>query len=349
MRQVRKTRGRDAQSAEKLKRLRRELEEARQLLALVKQREAAKREQLIVDKLLFDQRNSLRQLKQNLPAPYKEGDEDLLITQKVSIYKFIPHRNLGSDDKKPQKKKPPEPSSSQRPPGTQSRLPPRQDSRSAETDLVLLSDFLAEKENMLQHEIETRLARYKNWDEGYVDLTRAPLTPLMQDNTKTGFRPAMAEYLPTPPASISSEHMGDPAGDDASPTNCKDDLITVRYASSLRDGPDQSQPSFRRRFGRGGRLMIDRRGMNLRPTEGVDDILLDRFKFDHDDDDDEIPVLAFDSFDISRLRYRASICASNLAQFQPSRRPQMEPSPTKQQVSTPIPESATHSSRSRPA
>lgn len=95
VRQVRKTRGRDAQSAEKLKRLRRELEEARQILALVKQRETAKREQLAVDKQLFEQRNSLRQLKQNLPAPYKEGDEDLLVTQKVRM-----HLNLKMNQRK---------------------------------------------------------------------------------------------------------------------------------------------------------------------------------------------------------------------------------------------------------
>ena len=41
----------------------------------------------MVDKQLFEQRSSLRQLKQNLPAPYKGGDEDLLITQKVGFHK----------------------------------------------------------------------------------------------------------------------------------------------------------------------------------------------------------------------------------------------------------------------
>lgn len=177
---------------------------------------------------------------------------------------------------------------------------------------------------MLQQEIETRLAQYKKWSEAYVDLTRAPLTPITEENNKTGFRPAMAEYLPTPPASISSDHMGDAAADDASPTNCKDDLITVRYASSLRDGPSQSQPSFRRRFGRGGRLMIDRRGVQLRPTEALDDVLVDRFKFDHDDDDDEIPIYGIDPFDIARMRYRAKISGSHLGQVHASRRSQTE-------------------------
>ena len=314
----------------------------------MKQRETAKKEQLAVDKQLFEQRSSLRQLKQNLPTPYREGDEDLLITQKVRrIPNIDAKRNLGIDNTKPQKKKPPEPAS-QRPSATPFRLPSRQDSQSAEADLVLLSDVLVEKENVLQREIESRLAQYKRWNEGYVDWTRVPLTPLMEDNTKSGFRPAMAEYLPTPPASISSEHLGDAAADDASPTNCKDDSITVRYTSSLGDGPNHNQPSFRRRFGRGGRLMIDRRGMHVRPAEGLDDVLVDRFKFDHDDGDDETPIYEIDPFDMSRIRFRAHITASGYGQSQllAQRRAQMEASSTNQQTSTNV---AAPSSRSKPA
>ena len=83
VRQVRKTRGRDAQSVEKLRKLRRELEEARQLVAMVKSREITRREQLVLERQLFEQRSSLRQVKRNLPDQYKEGDEDILINQKV--------------------------------------------------------------------------------------------------------------------------------------------------------------------------------------------------------------------------------------------------------------------------
>ena len=50
---------------------------------MIKQREIWKREQLAVDRTLFDQRDNLISVKQNLPDQYKEGDEDLLITQKV--------------------------------------------------------------------------------------------------------------------------------------------------------------------------------------------------------------------------------------------------------------------------
>ena len=85
VRQIRKTRGRDAQSAEKLKKLRKELEDARQLIALVRQREITKREHLAVERQLFEQRTNLRQVKRNLPEKYNEGDEDILINQKVSV------------------------------------------------------------------------------------------------------------------------------------------------------------------------------------------------------------------------------------------------------------------------
>ena len=94
VRQIRKTRGRDAHSAEKLKKLRKELEESRQILALIKQREMTKKEQLAIDRQIFEQRASLRQLKLNLADPYKEGDDDLLINQKVGS--AIPPHSLVS-------------------------------------------------------------------------------------------------------------------------------------------------------------------------------------------------------------------------------------------------------------
>lgn len=80
VRQARKTRGRDAQSIEKLRKLRRELEDARKLIALVKQREVNKAELLGVEGTLFDQRVKLKETKRKLGI--KADDEDLL-NQKV--------------------------------------------------------------------------------------------------------------------------------------------------------------------------------------------------------------------------------------------------------------------------
>lgn len=81
MRQVRKTRGRDAQSAEKLRKLRKELEDARQLVAMVKQRELTRREMLAVDRLLFEQRSKVKEMKRGLGI---KGDDEDLINQKVA-------------------------------------------------------------------------------------------------------------------------------------------------------------------------------------------------------------------------------------------------------------------------
>lgn len=80
MRQVRKTRGRDAQSAEKLRKLRKELEDARQLVAMVKQRELTRREMLALDRLLFEQRAKVKEMKRSLGI---KGDDEDLINQKV--------------------------------------------------------------------------------------------------------------------------------------------------------------------------------------------------------------------------------------------------------------------------
>lgn len=81
VRQTRKTRARDVQSTDKLKRLRKELEEGRQLVAMAHQRELTKRELLSVDRSIFEQRAKVKEAKVRLGI--KTDDEDL-INQKVS-------------------------------------------------------------------------------------------------------------------------------------------------------------------------------------------------------------------------------------------------------------------------
>ncbi|CAD6591648.1 MAG: Enhancer of polycomb-like protein 1 [Alectoria sarmentosa] len=304
VRQIRKTRGRDAHSAEKLKKLRKELEESREIMAMIRQREITKREQLAVERQLFEQRANLRQVKLNLPDQYKEGDEDILINQRP-------------------KKKPLE--IAQRAPGNQYRLPQRSDGRSTDADLVLLSDLLAEQERLLTLDIDTKIAQHQQWNVGYMDMTKDPLTPPLESDTGSTFRTATTEYLPTPPASISSEHSGDVTLDLSALNMGKADSVAVRYASPSYDGPCHSQPSFRRRHGRGGRLWIDRRGMRLPPKAGFDSPDADRFKYDDDEDEDEVPVYFVDPFDTESMQFRARLfpTPSSQAQMQ-ARRAQME-------------------------
>lgn len=81
IRQTRKTRARDVQSADKLKRLRRELETGRSLIIESCERELLKKDMLQVEKEVFETRASLRDMKIRLGI--KTNDTDLW-NQKVS-------------------------------------------------------------------------------------------------------------------------------------------------------------------------------------------------------------------------------------------------------------------------
>ncbi len=158
-----------------------------------------------------------------------------------------------------------------------------------------------------------------------MDMTKAPLTPPLESDAGSTFRTATTEYLPTPPASISSEHSGDVALEFSALTVGKAESVAVRYASPSYDGPCHSQPSFRRRYGRGGRLWIDRRGMRLRSKAGFDSPGADRFKYDDDDDEDEVPVYFVDPFDSASMQFRAKLFPAQSSQAQvQARRAQME-------------------------
>ena len=81
VRQTRKTRARDFQVTDKLKKLRLELEEGRRLVQTALQREEVKRELLATDRKVFEMRAKLKDVRQQLGI--KVDDEDL-INQKVS-------------------------------------------------------------------------------------------------------------------------------------------------------------------------------------------------------------------------------------------------------------------------
>jgi enhancer of polycomb-like protein len=82
VRLTRKTRARDIQSTEKLRRLRKELEEGRQLVAMAHQRELAKRDLIALDRQIFEQRAKVKEVRLRLGI--KVDDEDL-INQKVCV------------------------------------------------------------------------------------------------------------------------------------------------------------------------------------------------------------------------------------------------------------------------
>ncbi|KAJ5882537.1 uncharacterized protein N7529_001209 [Penicillium soppii] len=255
VRQIRKTRGRDAQSAEKLRRLRKELEDARELVALVRQREIARREMLSMERQLFMQRAEVKEMKRKLNI--KDDDEDLINQKPKRRVLDIP---------------------AQRPNVPQLRMPLK--AGAGADDLQSLEEVQAEKENEILRDIKQNITKHIKWNEGYVDYTRAPLSP-SPDRTfdVAAFRPAFTAQLPTP------HHQ-----------------MHLLASLELHDEPHR-MPSFRRRVGRGGRLMIDRRNMGARKVE-MDPLKADRFKFDQEDSDEE-PEYDTDAYSIQIMQHRA--------------------------------------------
>ncbi|QUC18897.1 uncharacterized protein UV8b_03138 [Ustilaginoidea virens] len=288
-RQTRKTRARDNKVAETLKRLRRELEDGRQLVLLSFEREMTKRDLLHMDRAVFEERTKLKQMKLRLGI---KGDDEELVNQK------------------PPKRKAAEPAGAQRQQATQLRAPVRTDGRSSEQDLVLLADQLAQKENELREEVENKVQNHRRWNQNHIDLTRDPLSPIKEQGMELKFRAAKTQYLMTPPASISSEEM-DIDEVQAEPMDMDKPDSSLAMFQFKAGGADSeqshgNQPSFRRRIGRLQRLWIDRRGMTRVPRHERSDYS-DRWKYDSDDDDDDPPVYEVDPFDTRALKFRATI------------------------------------------
>jgi enhancer of polycomb-like protein len=289
-RQTRKTRARDNKVAETLKRLRRELEDGRQLVLLTYEREMMKRELLMMDRAVFEERARLKQIKTRLGI---KGDDDDLVNQK------------------PQKRKPTEPPAVQRQPAQPRGYSSRPDGRTLDADLVTLAEKLAEKENLLRVDIETKVANHRRWNTNHIDLTRGPLSPVKEQGMELKFRPAKTQYLMTPPASESSESMEiDEDGGDPMQVDKPEQSVFQFKAGTAPGEPLQlgqlNQPAFRRRIGRLNRLWIDRRGISASKMMEQDDHT-DRWRYDSDDDDDEPPVYEIDPFDTRALRFRSTI------------------------------------------
>jgi enhancer of polycomb-like protein len=185
--------------------------------------------------------------------------------------------------------------------GTQLRLPVRPDGRPIDADFTLLSDVQAQKENMLQMEIDQKVQHHHRWNHNHIDLTREPLSPVRGQGKGSSFRLATAQYLLTPPASVSSD-----SSDLLSPSQETDDAVAFRLGSPLEDGEARGKPAYRRRIGRLGRLWIDRRGLPS-PAKEMDEFTYDRWKYDDNDDDGELPIYEVDPYDTKAIKFRATI------------------------------------------
>ncbi|KAK0752078.1 EPL1-like protein [Schizothecium vesticola] len=286
VRQTRKTRARDVQSADKLKRLRKELEEGRQLVMAALHRENLKADMLKIDRAIFEQRAQLKA--QKIRLGIKTDDDDLI-------------------NAKPQKRKAPEVPAIQRPPPpSQLRAPVRPDGRSNETDLAQLTERHLEKETELRIEIEKKVRNHNDWNRNHVDLTRGPLSPVSGPRSDLSFRPATTQYLMTPPASVSSASLEEPTPMELD--NTPNPGPVFKFRGVAQDAESMANPpGYRRRVGRLNRLWIDRRGL-ASPPRDVDGSSSDRWKYDQSSDDEEdTPVYEVDPFDTRALKFRASV------------------------------------------
>ncbi|KAJ9642180.1 Enhancer of polycomb-like protein 1 [Knufia peltigerae] len=328
LRQIRKTRNRDAQSAEKLRKLRMELETARGMLLMIKRREMLRKECLEIDRQVFEQRQSLRDTKRKLGM---KGDDDLLINQKV--IPPPPTKDVRCTHLSKKQKLPPGMTPNQAALAHQLRMPMPP---GPGPELRTLEDVTAAREREIQKEIQTNVEKHIRWNEGFVDKTMAPLTPEVEEFTSPDehFREAMAatEYLPTPPASISDEEsQPQPAEDkDVVMKDVSRPSTPFRYASPADDETVGPMPSFRRRVGRGGRIIIDRR----LPRPKRDPAEEDKFRFDSDDDD--VPDIdSLEDMSYSRMSQRAYLLGASSAQSVSSRRQQPDAGGPSQSPSVP--------------
>ncbi|KAK0720349.1 enhancer of polycomb-like-domain-containing protein [Lasiosphaeris hirsuta] len=284
VRLTRKTRQRDVQSAEKLKRLRKELEEGRQLVLASHSRELLKAEMLKTDRAIFEQRAQLKEHKIRLGI--KTDDEDLINQKK--------------------RKAPDVPAVQRPPPPSQIRMPLRPDGRPTEADLAQLADRLAEKENELRADIEKKVQNHSDWNKAHVDLTRGPLSPVVGPRPDLSFRPAKTQYLMTPPASASSASLEEPMPMELDKPENHPPVFKFRGVAQDEKSME-NPPVYRRRIGRLNRLWIDRRGLASPPGERSEE-QSDQWKYDQSSDDEEdTPMYEVDPFDTRALKFRASV------------------------------------------
>ncbi|KAL7625485.1 Enhancer of polycomb-like protein 1 [Parahypoxylon ruwenzoriense] len=290
VRQTRKTRARDAQVTDKLKRLRRELEDARQLIVLSCQREILKRELLNSDRSIFEQRSSLKETKIRLSI--KGDDED--------FFNARPQKRPRTEAQQPARAGP----------HSQIRLVTRPDGKPVESvdlALPLLSTKLAEKENELRNDVETKIQNHRRWNINYVDLTAEPLSPITEE--QPSFRPAKTAYLLTPPASSASDSMDI---DVEIPGFASKNLAALFPNGADMDSSDREKMrSYRRRIARLGRLFIDRRGPKTNeqknPAHEIDPAQSDRWKYDQDDEDGDQPAYEVDPNSFRQMKFRSTI------------------------------------------
>ncbi|KAK9470869.1 enhancer of polycomb-like-domain-containing protein [Dipodascopsis tothii] len=205
-RQARKTRRTDAQSNEKLRRLRMEMEIARNLVEMVLKREMTRKENLQLEWNLFKQRAMVKDMKRKLGI---KGDDDDLVTKKK---KPMPLATSVGGHLGPGIGSPNVASAMSMDSGTGTPSAVRVNvPKVAEVELISLGEVYKKREAAIEAAIEEKLARRREADVGWEDYTDSR----MIDEQSLGMKGAIAGngtdgygvkmfYLPSPSPSVSS-------------------------------------------------------------------------------------------------------------------------------------------------
>ncbi|KAK0831899.1 Enhancer of polycomb-like protein 1 [Friedmanniomyces endolithicus] len=315
VRLTRKTRGRDAQVVEKLKKLRLEAQSALELVRLVADRERVKADSLQIDRRVFNERKQLKEVKAAKNIIGEKGDdEDLLVNQKP-----MSKMSKGRGD-----------SQTQRP--ATIRLRSVGDGRAAapDVDLPLLDDWRAEAEQFVISTIEARKEQHKKWNQHWVDETKFPITPPLEESKPirqwAQFPPEGLNSYPTPPPSLPSQSSQQKESEDAEmpdePPRIEEgeqatagadvhEPLSVFHIpgayplSDVEGGSDvaaerSGYPACRLRYGRGGRCYLETR--KRRPFGQLSRGVVSDSESDEDNGPEYFPVAERITFD-----YRAAL------------------------------------------
>ncbi|RVD88129.1 uncharacterized protein DFL_002325 [Arthrobotrys flagrans] len=302
-RPARKTRRTDAQSIDKLKRLRLDMERVRSLAKCVQLREDNKKDNQGWEAKVYTFRFKVKKYKRDFNI--QDNDDDLVNKPRKRVV--------------------------EQPPAPAPKPPVRHDFKPPEADLVQLEDLHKLRvQNIDQIVAAKRKERQFNnagWnDQTVVAFQKPPVTP--PPDTPPRFRQVdtyFARQLLSPPPSASPSLS--PSSPNTRPTGPLQPRITFQTSAPpqtkrKREEVEDGVPMrFRMRSSRGHRIFIDRRGPKLsdKDREQIDERILDRFAFDHDDSDEESEGLASST---NYNRDKALLFSANLflQQVMPQRR-----------------------------
>lgn len=310
IRQARKTRRSDAQSYDRLRRLRQSMETSLQLLEQVYKREQKKLQALEDDYAIFQKRCLVKKLKRTLNI--KDSDE-LLINPK----------------RRPIEVKPAAPVPTPAPPVKTSPHPASyrpQPTRNVEVrPLLMLDDVQSAQITQFQIRLQQRLTKKEQLDRNWVDLLETPST-VIHTNYPDSFYRNIIPYYSGKETKQSHNQLSIPSSTPSTPLSDNGPTYSTPHSSlsnfntcdSLSFSSNNSLYGYstllhprnpicvRQRIGRGGRLMLDRtRALPVhrlsKPKSRVEDRWLFDIPFDADD-----TIILDDESDAS-IMFRASL------------------------------------------